>query len=127
MKVRMITAVLGILMPLVAFAHGTKVELTSLALSTALEQFENAATGAQIKSFLGAKGWVSAGDYRIKIYLEDKEVRIICEEGHEGGQVVMNCKTDTDGDTDTDTGPDMAMGMIMTMAIPSSERNGLRR
>lgn len=54
--------------PLLAFAHGDKVDMTGDGISAALKKFTTENAG-QMSSFSGVKGWLDGDKIMVKVYL----------------------------------------------------------
>ena len=82
----------AMLVPGLAFAHGSKAHMTGMALEAALEKFETEETG-KANDFLGAKGWISGDKMFVKVYLpNDQVIQYTCHEMEEGDNMTVMCE-----------------------------------
>jgi hypothetical protein len=82
-----------ILLPWIASAHGTKLEMVNAAVGAALETFTKDETKAVKDAFNGVKAWVSADKVKVKAYYNNNAntVDYTCEMMHHGTEEMMMC------------------------------------
>lgn len=56
------------ILPVSAFAHGNKVDMTADSIVAALNKFKTE-EASQMNAFVGAKGWVDGAQTMVKVYL----------------------------------------------------------
>lgn len=67
-KMKMMMMCLLTVAPVLAFAHGSKVDLTQDVIQSALQKFTTE-EAAQVASFVGVKGWIDQANVMVKVYL----------------------------------------------------------
>lgn len=85
--------ILSIMFPLLAFAHGSKVEMVEAATSVALKKFSEEETKATVDAFNAVKSWVSGNQIKVKAYYNSNAntVDYVCEMMHHDGEEMMMC------------------------------------
>mgnify|MGYP001592613997 CR=1 FL=1 len=92
MKTKLLIAMMIVAIPVVAFAHGSKVGSTGHAIETALKKFEQEETHAVVDGFLGVKGWLDQDKVQVKIYLPNNAViQYTCFEHEMNGSEMTMC------------------------------------
>ena len=91
-----ILTMLVVLLPLVAFGHGSVIELTNLSASGALEKFQAEESEETLDAFNGIKAWPSADMIKVKVYLKETDTLVYsCKMEHSDEGEILVCQKDS--------------------------------
>ena len=76
-----------------ALAHGSLIDLSQVAISESLNQFQSAFSAKQIQSYSGVKAWKSSNNIKVRVYFDSSDSVVYeCELKHfDDGTEKMVC------------------------------------
>ncbi len=82
-----------ILMPFLAFAHGTAIEMVEQSTTEVLKKFSTEEDKNIVEAFSAVKSWTSCNLVKVKVYYNANanSIEYSCEMMHHNGQEMLMC------------------------------------
>ncbi len=89
---KLLAIITTIILPLSAFAHGNRAEVTLAAVDVATKKFVKE-QAAQVKNYRGVKGWIEGSNLKVEVYLiNNAKFAYTCHHVDQNGQMTLHCE-----------------------------------